>query len=357
MDEISIDGITLDRLWLYSRHMASLTEEEVELPAYEGWPAGVHEMSEDETLAIRAAMAAKRPLLVVGESGIGKSQLARAAAVKLRRHFVSQILDGRTHVRDLCWRLETVRRTAEAQILGVEYARAQALGSSSADADTDASYMMRLAEQKFVVPGVLWWGFDWERAAEQKIECHGKQRESAPWVLATKGTVVLLDDIEKLESSQIGELLEIIFSGRFEAPGAGQPDVRASSSGPLVVLVANQERHPPTSLVRRCVMLTLRLPDKEKALKDFLMRRGRQHAHVWGVPALSDALLQEAVKLLIEDRKAASGGYKPGQSEFLDLLRATCFSADEDSERRRLLKRFRPFVLKKYSASGSAPRV
>ena len=57
----------------------------IRLPADDGMPEAVHIIDEDSILAVNAALATGRPLLVRGEPGTGKSQLARAAAKRLGR--------------------------------------------------------------------------------------------------------------------------------------------------------------------------------------------------------------------------------------------------------------------------------
>ena len=73
-------------------------------------PEPVHVWDHREIAAVNAALAAKRPLLVRGEPGIGKSQLARAAAKSLGRTFVPCVVDSRTESRDLLWHYDAVAR-------------------------------------------------------------------------------------------------------------------------------------------------------------------------------------------------------------------------------------------------------
>ncbi|HND55495.1 MAG TPA: AAA family ATPase, partial [Pirellulaceae bacterium] len=68
--------------------------------------------------AVNGALAANRPLLVSGEPGVGKSQLAAAVAAELGRPFVSLTANSRTEVSDLLWRFDAVARLAEAQLCG-----------------------------------------------------------------------------------------------------------------------------------------------------------------------------------------------------------------------------------------------
>ena len=88
----------------------------INLPEYEGWPQSVHDFAQNEVLALQAALASGRPLLIRGEPGTGKTQIARAAAVLLKRNFVSKTFDAHTEARDLFWTFDAVKRLAEAQV-------------------------------------------------------------------------------------------------------------------------------------------------------------------------------------------------------------------------------------------------
>ena len=71
------------------------------LPKLGSWPQTVHVFEKREADALAAAEAANRPLLVRGEPGTGKSQLARAAAVARKRLFMSVVVNARTECQDL----------------------------------------------------------------------------------------------------------------------------------------------------------------------------------------------------------------------------------------------------------------
>src|SRR5262245_49529840 len=81
-----------------------------------GLPEQYHLFDEDSAMAIRAALAARRPLLVRGEPGVGKTQLAAAAASVLKRPLLSRVVDSRTESRDLLWDFDAITRLADAQI-------------------------------------------------------------------------------------------------------------------------------------------------------------------------------------------------------------------------------------------------
>src|SRR3954454_21870413 len=80
-------------------------------------PEQYHEFEPESALAIRAALGARRPLLVRGKPGAGKTQLAAGAAKGLKRPLVSRVVDSRTEARDLLWEFDAVMRLAEAQIV------------------------------------------------------------------------------------------------------------------------------------------------------------------------------------------------------------------------------------------------
>ena len=73
-----------------------------------------HVFDQDGIDAVNAALAAGRPLLVGGEPGVGKSQLAIAAALALGRAYAHTVVDAHTEARDLLWHHDAVARLAEA---------------------------------------------------------------------------------------------------------------------------------------------------------------------------------------------------------------------------------------------------
>ena len=124
--------------------------------AMHGGTASAHVFEKEMIDAIDFAIAARRPLLVRGEPGTGKSQLARAAAKALGRAFVSKVLDVHTEPRDLFWWLDSVERLADAQILGI---------GEKEHKTRDVRETLDL--KHYIEPGPLWWAFDWKSAEFQ----------------------------------------------------------------------------------------------------------------------------------------------------------------------------------------------
>lgn len=298
----------------------------------------VHLFDEREVRALNAALAAGRPLLVRGEPGIGKSQLARAAAKMLKRTFIQQVVDSQTESRDLLWRLDSLGRLAEAQLAG-------ALRDKSVE-DARADF----AIEKFVVPGPLWWGFDWPSAERQAAaSARARVRTDVPERGAEadpdNGSVVLIDEIDKAEAEVPNGLLEALGSGRIAPPGCGV--VNAKEPAPLVVITTNEERTLPDAFLRRCLVLALTLPDDRARLMDLLVQRGKAH-----FPNCDGETLSLAAEMVFEDRTAHGDlRPRPGQAEYLDLLRVVAHQHEgEPTAQRDALKTVREFVLKKHVA-------
>lgn len=273
----------------------------------------VHVFAAREIDAVNAALAARRPLLVRGEPGIGKTQLARAVAAVLGRTFVQHVVDARTEARDLLWHYDAVARLADAQIR-------HALG------EHEHSVHTRLHVKNYLHPRALWWAFDWsdaKRQAERVGEHPPPQLDGGE---PHNGCLVLIDEIDKAESDVPNGLLEALGAASFTPPGKSRP-VTGTGEPPLVLITTNEERALPDPFLRRCLVLHLRLPDDEEALSAHLIARGQAH-----FPDADEALLRRAAGLLIRDRKSAQREHwlpLPGQAEYLDLVRAVIKLAKE----------------------------
>lgn len=299
----------------------------------------VHLFEDREVIALNAALAAGRPLLVRGEPGVGKSQLARAAAAALGRAFVQHVVDSQTESRDLMWRFDALGRLGEAQLAGA------LRGGAIAEAEIRA----RLEVARFVRPGPLWWAFDWAGAADQARVSRAPPPPGAPDGAWKGGCVVLIDEIDKAESEVPNGLLDALGAREFTPFGGADP-IQLQGPPPLVVITSNDERTLPDAFLRRCAVLRLELPQEEQAFIDLLEERGQAHFAM-----LKPGLLRDAAAMLFADRQAAIKAQimpRPGQAEYLDLLRAVHgLAGDDDDEQRRLLSVVREFTLRKHAGA------
>lgn len=244
----------------------------------------VHVFSQREIDAVNAALGAGRPLLVRGEPGIGKTQLAEAVAAHSGRVLLRFTVDARSESRDLLWHLDTVQRLADAQLLGaagelVPLACKEAVADAAphrADGSHQGIHHLLgglrdvLALENYLHPGPLWWAFDWGSAAIQA----DKVRVSPPSLgKPSAGCVVLIDEIDKAESDLPNGLLEALGNRRFTPWGRGVP-VSAQDEPPLVIVTTNEERTLPDAFIRRCLVLHLTLPEARNEVVSCLVGRG-----------------------------------------------------------------------------------
>ncbi len=297
------------------------------LPENGVWPASYHQFDQHSLLAVKTAVAAKRPLLIRGEPGTGKSQLARAVAQIWKRLFVSVVVNAQTESQDLLWHFDTVARLGEAQT---------------------AQQPSALQASQFLSPGALWWAFDYASAKAQFEQSRYRQLEplQLPDWSPANGCVVLIDEIDKAEAELPNGLLEIMGNGAFSVPHINQR-VGLNSTLPLVVITTNEERELPAAFVRRCMVLRLGLPEQAQALTTWLVQRGRCH---FSEQQVSVGVLTKAAELLTEDREKAGqlGLNRPGQAEYIDLIRALVELEKTEKAQLQLLDKISCFAFEKY---------
>lgn len=302
---------------------------QVTLPAYGAQPKSTHLLDRACAQAINAALATERPLLLRGEPGTGKSQLARAAAVLLARSFLLHAVDARTETRDLLYTVDAVSRLAKAQLLG-------AMGKQGQEA------LEAIDLKHFVRPGPLWWAY--EPASARKCHPNNDLIEEAD---DTAGVVLLIDEIDKADPSVPNGLLDAFGNGCFQVEGWGT--IKAGSPRPLVILTTNEERVLPDAFVRRCLVHHIDLPELPKQQAQFvalLAARGRAN-----VEDCDDAVLARAAQMIVRARMdpKRQGHCPPGVAEYIDLVRAVTRIKNTPDERLALLDEIEGLATRKHS--------
>lgn len=318
----------------------------------------VHIFDQQSINALTAAYHSGRPLLVRGDPGTGKSQLARAAAEALGWQFLSTVVTAHTEVQDLWYHFDTVNRLGRAQLMGAMYAHIES------DDEKKDKLEEELCPKKFISPGVLWWAYDWDSALRH---CKGSEhRQYAPEsvhklgnefsttekedlpekIRDPKGVVLLIDEIDKSDSDLPNSLLETLDCKRFDVPWINEAvGGKDKSKNQLVIITTNEERQLPPAFLRRCLVLNLNLPEKKEALKELLIERGQAHF----ADKVEPDVMALAADQLIEDRQLSKDyGYKPpGQAEYLDILRVLQ-SVDGKEAQRKMLEDIQDFALRKH---------
>ncbi|HEV7745674.1 MAG TPA: MoxR family ATPase [Pyrinomonadaceae bacterium] len=254
----------------------------------------VYVYTDDIILAVNVALATRRPLLVRGQSGGGKSSLARNVANVLNYRYYETVVSSRTQARDLQWEVDLLRRLHDAQIR-----------------EKDFSSDMK----RYVTPGPLWWAFDRKSA----IALVGSDAEPGyPQEHAEAArAVVLLDEIDKADPDVPNNLLVPLGSLQFTVEETLQEVKTTEKRAPLVFITTNDERELPAAFLRRCV--EVKLPD---AADKRLVAIGKAH-----FPKLRAQLLQSIAKHMSQTVTAPGAAAPttttmPSPAEYLDTLRA-----------------------------------
>ncbi|MCC7376335.1 MAG: AAA family ATPase [Verrucomicrobiales bacterium] len=320
----------------------------IELPEQDSWPFAYHRFDQESVWAVQTALAIRRPLLLRGEPGIGKSQLARAVAKELRVPFLYHVVDERSERDDLMHAYDAVARLAEAQV-----------SSLAARQDSD-DWRERLVERNFVRPGVLWWAFDWASARKQAEDFHARLRRSwrppvipdgwKPDADRACGPVVLLDEIDKADPSVPNGLLECLGNEGFQTAQLGEAvRLPKGAKPPLVIITTNEERELPSAFLRRCLVLHMQFPKDKDAAIGFLEQRATRLVEEL---RLSPEVCRAVAECIVADRAEARGrSALPGASEFLELLRAlAAYHPDDPKAQKERLKQIAGFALRKHDS-------
>ncbi len=313
------------------KHLAS------SLPLSRGTqPLAHYILDERARLALRMAWATGRPLLVVGEAGCGKTQLAWALACAWQVPLFKQVVNAQSKADDLLYHFDAVARLADAQIHA--HLRDTHIGDV-------------LDPQHYLRPGPLWWAWHWQQA-EAKLTARPTHRaaqapEKLPGWSPAHGSVVLIDEIDKAPVEVPEGLLEVLDGGSFDIPWTGERvDAAASAAAvrpPMVIITSNGARELPDPFLRRCIVLAMAVPDTE--LEAWLQQRARAH---FAESACADAVTFRAAQLIANDRAQArvDGRYIAGVAEYLDLLKAVVelLPGASDDDQMKLLAELAPSV-------------
>jgi MoxR-like ATPase len=219
---------------------------------------------DDLGLAVNAAVALGRPLLVKGEPGTGKTELARQVAASLGMELIEWHVKSTTKAAQGLYEYDAVARLRDGQ-----------LGEARVH---DVAHYIR--------PGKLWSAFT-----------------------APKRVVLLIDEIDKADIEFPNDLLQELDRMEFHVYETGQT-IRAAHR-PVVIITSNNEKELPDAFLRRCFFHFIRFPAPEG-----LAAIVRLH-----FPNLKEDLLAAALTQFFDIREAPGLKKKPSTSEVLDWLK------------------------------------
>jgi MoxR-like ATPase len=225
----------------------------------------------DLMLAVNAAATLKRPLLVKGEPGTGKTMLAEEVAQALGMPLLQWHIKSTTKAQQGLYEYDAVSRLRDSQLAGV--------------VGDDGSRRVRDIHN-YIVRGVLWQAFT-----------------------ADEPVVLLIDEIDKADIEFPNDLLREI--DRMEFYVYETRELVQAKHRPLVFITSNNEKELPDAFLRRCFFHYIKFPDAET------MKR------IVGVhfPNLKKELLGAALKSFYDVRNLPGLKKKPSTSELLDWLK------------------------------------
>jgi len=214
--------------------------------------------------AVDAALTLERPLLVKGEPGTGKTQLAIEIAQRLDAPLFQWHVKSTTRAHQGLYEYDAVSRLRDSQ-LGDE--RVKDIGN-------------------YILHGVLWDAFTSEKRA-----------------------VVLIDEIDKADIEFPNDLLQELDRMSFNVYETRE--TITARLRPLVIITSNNEKELPDAFLRRCFFHYIEFPDKPTMAKIV-------SAHY---PSVKQDLLRSAMEVFFDLRDVPGLKKKPSTSELLDWLK------------------------------------
>ena len=220
--------------------------------------------TDDLTIEVNAAVTLERPLLVKGEPGTGKTELARQVSNALGLPMIEWNIKSTTRAQQGLYEYDDVSRLRDSQ-LGEE----------------------RVHDVKnYIRKGKLW----------QAFEAEGK-------------TVLLIDEIDKADIEFPNDLLQELDKMEFFVYETGET-IKAVNR-PIVIITSNNEKELPDAFLRRCFFHYIQFPEMDT------LRKIVEVHH----PGIKDALLTTALTQFYDIRDQQGLKKKPSTSEVLDWLK------------------------------------
>jgi MoxR-like ATPase len=225
---------------------------------------GTYVATNDLKIAVNAAIALERPLLIKGEPGTGKTVLAEEIAQALGARLITWHIKSTTKAAQGLYEYDAVSRLRDSQ-LGDERVRDIA---------------------NYIKKGKLWEAFT---AAERPV--------------------LLIDEIDKADIEFPNDLLQEL--DRMEFYVYETNETIKAAVRPIVIITSNNEKELPDAFLRRCFFHYIRFPDRETMTQIVDVH----------FPDLQRNLLREALNVFYDIREVPGLKKKPSTSELLDWLK------------------------------------
>lgn len=220
--------------------------------------------SNDLTMAVNAAIALEKPLLIKGEPGTGKTQLAEELAKSLNCKLYQWHIKSTTKAQQGLYEYDAVSRLRDSQ-LGDERVH-------------DIS--------NYIVKGKLWQAFE---------------EEQRP--------ILLIDEIDKADIEFPNDLLQELDKMEFFVYETQQ--VVKAKQRPIIIITSNNEKELPDAFLRRCFFHYIKFPTKAEMAKIIDVHH----------PNVKQDLLKQTLEVFFDLREVNGIKKKPSTSELIDWLK------------------------------------
>ena len=220
--------------------------------------------TDDLTIAVNAAVTLERPLLVKGEPGTGKTELARQVAEALGLKMLEWNIKSTTKALQGLYEYDAVSRLRDSQL-----------------GDERVHDIIN-----YIRKGKIWQAFE----SDEKV-------------------VLLIDEIDKADIEFPNDLLQELDRMEFHVYETGANIV--AKHRPIVIITSNNEKELPDAFLRRCFFHYIKFPDIET------MRKIIEVHH----PGIKERLLTAALTQFYDVREQTGLKKKPSTSEVIDWLK------------------------------------
>ncbi|HPF27592.1 MAG TPA: MoxR family ATPase [Steroidobacteraceae bacterium] len=220
--------------------------------------------TDDLMMAVNAAITLSRPLLIKGEPGTGKTQLAQEIARSLGRPIHEWHIKSTSKAQQGLYEYDAVSRLRDSQL---------------GDAKVQDI-------RNYIVRGKLWEAFD-----------------------SDVQPVLLIDEIDKADIEFPNDLLREL--DRMEFYVYETRELIKARHRPIIVITSNNEKELPDAFLRRCFFHYIRFPDAETMTRIVAVH----------YPGLKRELLTEALNAFFKLREMPGLKKKPSTSELLDWIK------------------------------------
>jgi MoxR-like ATPase len=220
--------------------------------------------TEDLRMAVNAAVALERPLLIKGEPGTGKTMLAEEVALGLGKRLIQWHIKSTTKAQQGLYEYDAVSRLRDSQ-LGDE--KVQDIGN-------------------YIKRGKLWEAFD----ADEQV-------------------VLLIDEVDKADIEFPNDLLVELDRMEFFVYETGE--TIKTKHRPIIIITSNNEKELPDAFLRRCFFHFINFPDRDTMREIVAVH----------YPDIAKDLVQEAMEVFFDVRGIPGLKKKPSTSELIDWLK------------------------------------